>query len=386
MQRTSSCGELDNLRKITPSFNAMSGASHEFKNTASRLSHSLRFDTGIGAFRKLVILNGKLQLERLDEMAEKLILREQFLGLPKELVLFDWPLVKPPAGALASGSIMNLHIPKPLGHAKLVLADLYAKKYGILIVCKFDGHDTTSVVDALIEKVRTAQGKPVGLIVPARPPGAWFDASNYRGHVVPLIVQQTDAGFDVVNLDSLADNSQQYQQFLEVLQQRMTLLGATLLRHGLVKNRRQADRQSCHTDALQILKDTLCVVQEKGNVNCLDMLVKNKGVVSTSGNSARFSLPSFLQKTNQRSQALQDDNFEGVCMLQPERAASPFGEKSMTIGQHRYKYTAELASKKSNYFLTVKAFYNVRKVIDHLESMPSASARQHYLTQLAIRS
>lgn len=185
--------------------------------------------------------------------------------------------------------------------------------------------------------------------------------------------QGAEAGFDVVNLDSLADNSSHYRQFLDVFREKISLLGATQLRHGLVKTIRQADKQSCHTDALQILKDTLCALKERSGTNCLDMLTGTQQVQVGAGKSVRFSLPSFLQKTSQRSKALLHDNFDAAHALQPQRPVSVFGEKSMTVGQHRYKYTGELGAKKSNYFLVVKAYYNALKVIDYLENKPNSA-------------
>ncbi|MCE2745286.1 MAG: hypothetical protein LW710_05200 [Burkholderiales bacterium] len=262
---------------------------------------------------------------------------------------------------------MQFPVPKPLGKAKLVLADLYAKKYGISIVCQFEGNDEAGVVDSLIAQVRDAQGKPVGFIVPAKPPGLWPAKFNYRGHVVPLIIQQTEAGFDVVNLDSLADNAKHYQQFLNVFQKRMNACDAGVLRHSLVNTRRQADRQSCHTDALQILKDTLCAVSSNPDGNCFDLL---------GCKSERFHLPSFLQKTNQRGRALVEDNFQPASLLIPQRQGHLCGDKSISIGQHRNKYTAEFGARKSNYFLAVKAFYNAGKVLDQLEKKPSAGTSE----------
>jgi hypothetical protein len=371
MQRTSSCRQLENLRKITPPLNPSSEAGSSLKNLASKLGNclfrnsgtSVVVSSGLAVHRNKMLPQGKLQLGRLNELSENYKRRERTLDPENNLSLFNWPSVKPPAGAFEEGANMQFSVPKPLGNAKLVLANLYAKKYGISIVCQFEGNDEASVVDSLIAQVRNAQGRPVGFIVPAKPPGVWPAKFNYRGHVVPLIIQQTDVGFDVVNLDSLADNAKHYQQFLNVLQTRMNACDAGVLRHSLVNTRRQSDRQSCHTDALQILKDALCAVKSNPELNCFDLL---------GCESERFHLPSFLQKTNQRSRALAEDNFQPASLLMPERQGHLWGEKSISIGQHRNKYTAEFGARKSNYFLAVKAFYNAGKVLEQLEKESSA--------------
>ena len=262
-------------------------------------------------------------------------------------------------------------IPKPLQKAKLILANLYAKKYGIVILCEFEGTDSNNVIDLLIQRIQEHGQAPVGIVVPARSPSNWPKAKNFSGHVLPIVIQKTDSGFDLVNFDSLAENSFFYDELCAKFKERMALLGASSFRHILVKSQRQADQQSCHTDAMQILKDTLRLLKLKDNSNCIDTLMQlepNNGMGASA--HARFYLPSCLQKTTQRSAALRASSFDGTQSLQPERKAIFSSRKSLTIGQHRYKYTGAFESKEANHFLIIKAFYNAEKILKQLEAKP----------------
>jgi hypothetical protein len=391
MQRTSSCGQLDLLRKAFTTLDTQvrrrDGLTAAAAELGTQLPRRAFYSTpsvagGITALRKTVLSDGIVQLDQLHKMAEDLQLREKKLELGPELQLFDWPTVNQPTKALTDSRMIDLCIPKPLGPAKLVMADLYEKKYGVLICCTFDGHDADSVLDGVIKKIRNADEKPVGFIVPARRPEEWVNAANYRGHVVPMIIQQTNTGFDVINLDSLANNSEIFQNFLQLFQVRIDLTGTSILRSCLVKNRRQSDSQSCHTDALQVLKDALHALKHGENRSAYSLFMQNELATKTGSEMPRFLLPSFLQKTNQRNRALVHDHFDGASQLQPPRFDLLFSDKSVLIGQHRYKYLGMLGIKQCNNFLTIKAYYNAQKVLAHLADFTDSNARELYLMQL----
>lgn len=391
MQRTSSCGQLDLLRKAFTALDTQvrrrDGLTAAAAELGTQLPRRAFYSTpsvagGVTALRKTVLSGGIVQLDQLHKMAEDLQLREKKLELGPELQLFDWPFVNQPTKALTDSRMIELRIPKPLGHAKLVMADLYEKKYGALILCTFDGHDAGSVLDGIIKKISNSDEKPVGLIVPARQPEEWVNTANYRGHVVPMIIQQTNVGFDVINLDSLANNSDIFQNFLQQFQARIDLTEKNQLRSCLVKNRRQSDSQSCHTDALQMLKDTLCALKHADNRSAYNLFMQNALASTTGSEMPRFLLPSFLQKTNQRNRALVHDHFDGTSQLQPPRFDLLFSDKSVLIGQHRYKYLGMLGIKQCNNFLTIKAYYNAQKVLAYLTDFTDPKARQLYLKQL----
>ncbi len=111
MQRTSSCGQLDNLRKITPPLNPGSDAGNSLKNLASKLSSCLFRNSGtsvvvsssLAAHRQKMLPQGKLQLSRFNKLSENYKLREQTLASENKFSLFDWPSIKSPAGAFAEG-------------------------------------------------------------------------------------------------------------------------------------------------------------------------------------------------------------------------------------------------------------------------------------------
>jgi hypothetical protein len=268
MQRTSSCGQLDLLRKAFTTLDTQVRRRDGLTATAAELGTQLPrrafYSTpsvagGITALRKTVLSDGIVQIDQLHKMAEDLQLREKKLELGPELQLFDWPTVNQPTKALT---------------------------------------------------------------------------------------------------------------------------GTSILRSCLVKNRRQSDSQSCHTDALQVLKDALHALKHGENRSAYSLFMQNELATKTGSEMPRFLLPSFLQKTNQRNRALVHDHFDGASQLQPPRFDLLFSDKSVLIGQHRYKYLGMLGIKQCNNFLTIKAYYNAQKVLAHLADFTDSNARELYLMQL----
>ena len=391
MQRTSSCGQLDALRKTSSAVDAPGRTNDGLAAAIAELNAQLPQRAclqappsvgGLSVLRKTVIPEGEVRLEQLSKMAIDFQIREKNLDLGPDFDLFDWPSVILPAPALHEFPMLQLPLPKPLGSAKQVLADLYQKKYGVVIHCKFNGRDAQGVLDGLIEKVRRADRQAVGFVVPLRLPEGWPNAESYRGHVLPLVIQESSAGFDVINLDSLAGNSDSFRKFLELFQERMASTGVGVLRSCLVSSRRQSDKHSCHTDALQVLKDTLCALKQRKNGCAYDLFMESAVSKPTGNEVPRFVLPSFLQKTTQRKRVLTEDKFDGASPLQPSRMNLLFTRKSVFVGQHRYKYLAMLGVKERNNFLTIKAYYNAQKVLTHLEGLSDPAARRAYLTHL----
>lgn len=281
------------------------------------------------------------------------------------------------------------------GHlAKLVLADLYSEKYGIRIHVQKDScHSARELAEMLLQKTISNQGKPVGFVLHSdckRPlPGTDVrSGQDYLHHVIPLTLQKTGTTIEAINLDVLSKTSSQLLDALSLI--RNEGLNVKVLKLNVPQ--RQADGYSCHTDAMQVLKDAL-LAHKQTRKSLLASYLKYYGVAqqTTADESSidnfistrQINLPPHLQKTVQRSKAMLSTRLTLQKTLSA-RLASANPQKRQTLEEHRKRYTAWAitTNKPMNHFLLFKGYRNASKVLAQLERFPSPSARHHYLEQL----
>lgn len=319
-------------------------------------------------------------------LSQQFIERSQALGYTDEQPLFAFANGKAggPGYAAQPGDTL---IVKPLNDAKLILADLYNKKYGIQVFIETDQLSPEQIAQKIELDCDRNEGKPIGIIFQTTDPGSAYlgdedSEGDYQGHVTPVIIQKTEKGIDVVALDSVLNFNARLLFAVLELEKNNSRVRMINLHEG-----RQADPHSCHTDAIQILKDSL--LQHGNSVESIvDELTTQYNAKREIPLKSRFDveidLPPYLQKTTQRSGAMISNNYNHAQLMQTQLPPTEPG-KYQTVQQHREKYTrtqnAE-SSKLRNHFLVVKAFHNANKVLDHLESFDSDSTRQEYLAGL----
>lgn len=320
-----------------------------------------------------------------NEFKKQLVLRSRALGYSKEnpLFVFSNNRVQTATLSLQEGDPL---ITKPLDDAKLVLADLYQKKYGIRIVIETCQLNQKQLANKIKQECLRAKGNPVGLILQTtelgQAKGAELPEGNYCGHVTPIVVQQRGKLINVISLDSvLKPNSALIKAMLRLSHQNINVRMLTL------NKARQADHYSCHTDALQILKDLL-VQHQYSSESILDDLSASYLTEEDQTTSAidllKIDLPPFLQKVNQRAEASGSANYSQAQLMQTRLSPTQPG-KPQTVEQHWQRYSRppwENPGELRNHFLAVKAFHNANKVLNRLESFENERARQEYLANL----
>jgi hypothetical protein len=326
-----------------------------------------------------------LSLSAQNELKKQLVLRSRALGYSKEnpLFVFTNNRAQSETVALREGDTL---IAKPLDDAKLVLADSYHKKYGIRIVVEIHQMNKDDLARKIKQECLRAKGDPVGLILrttelgQARSKG--LPENNYSGHVTPIVVQRSGKMIHVISLDSaLNHNSELIKAMLHLSRERNKVRMITL------NSARQADHFSCHTDALQILKDLL-VQHQHSSESILENLsahyLTEDDRTTSAINLLKIDLPPFLQKVNQRANSSGKVNYSRAQLMQTRLSPTQPG-KPQTVEQHWQRYSRhpwENPGKLHNHFLAVKAFHNANKVLNRLESFDNERARKEYLMSL----
>lgn len=277
------------------------------------------------------------------------------------------------------GTTTYTEILKPGHVAKLVLAHLYRTKNDVQIYIQKNDQSAEDLGNLITKKIEQHKEEPFGLVLFCRPLGAYIDPDqapqDYEGHVTPVIIQKTAKGFDVINLDSVGDFNSK-------------LVGAIVLQRNAGKNirqlwlqePRQADRYSCHTDAIQILKDSM-IEHQFHDGNLFDRYFINfadRNSRFEESNDYLIDLPPFLQKTSQRSSALK------VSSYTPESLSSTpvpgkNQRKGKTVAEHRDRFLTHVDdAHQINSFLLVKGYRNAFKVLEQLEKKSTAEAKAKY--------
>lgn len=302
-----------------------------------------------------------------------------------------------------------MFVTSPNHLAKLVLANLYQNKYGLQILVQKHTLNEEELMRLLMGKLAESNGQPLGLVLhpqkldrllrnvrhsedkdfmdPALQETRPAATRDYEDHVAPLIVQSSSLGFDVINLDFLEDRNFTMIGALHSLR----AAGVGIRRMELHVPERQADLYSCHTDAMQILKDALLSHQQTGG-NLYQHYWKQHGIKTFTPTPDDFidaypiDLPPQLYKGVQRSRAMKPV----TCSIQEAMsttAPSSKPNKQQTIGQHRDRFSVSMKGneKPMNHFLVFKAYRNALKVLDKLESFSSPQARQDYLESIKTR-
>lgn len=343
---------------------------------------------GVGSalpcLRAVLLPEGRLSLSDLSQQIALLATRERRLALGHALPLFSYPRVALP-GEDEDNRALSYAIPKPLDCAKAVLADLYFQKYGIRIVPVLAPNPNEDDLCCVVRHLSAAQGEPVGFLLRVITDHRHTQVLDYKNHVLPLVIQASANGIDVLNLNSLGEVDHSYQCFLKDMDVVKHSVPGVQVRSATVLSQRQADVHSCHTDAMQTLKDALLGFKRSGQASFFDRMLNNTQAALGDSAERRFCLPSALQKTTQRSAALLDD---AVNFAEP---VEPHGD---SLHAHREKYSGafqlsqlveyEHRDKRANHYLTIKAFRNADRVLSVLEGM-APSARKRYLNQLRKR-
>ncbi|HEY1057494.1 MAG TPA: hypothetical protein VGE55_02050 [Limnobacter sp.] len=261
---------------------------------------------------------------------------------------------------------------KPLDVARAHVSDHYQRKYGIHILPAAAPAHGEGWVRYLNRTARLAEGHAVGLVLRGLRNPYYNPRSNYEDHVVPVVLQLDNGWLNLISLDSLGETSPGF-----------TGLGAALKAEGCrVRSAapvvcRQADEQSCHTDAMQVLKDLLVRHQGSSCRSIWQFLVGEQAIKpESSGHGTQpLALPFWLNKTTQRSKAL------------PPQATA-----HVDIVAHRKKYAAAfpvrgagLTGKVANQFLLLKAVRNAEHLVDTLTGIPGRHERQAWLAALQRR-
>lgn len=331
--------------------------------------------------RHELLVGGHLNLSVLSQHLAMLATRERHLALGHAYRLFSYPRMCLP-GADEDNRALSYVVPKPLDCAKAVLAQAYQKKYGIRIVPVLAPRQQETCLHSVVRHLSAAAGEPVGFLLRVITDRRHTEVFDYENHVLPLIVQASAHGIDVINLNSLGEVDKTYMRFLKDMDVITRSVPGTHVRSATVLSQRQADEQSCHTDAIQVLKDALLGFKRSGQASFFNCMLGHAEVAQGDVAEPRFCLPSPLQKTTQRSAALRDDAVNFSESVEPN---------NISLHAHREKYSAafqlspnveyENRDKQANHFLIIKAFRNADRVLSVLENM-APSARKRYLNQL----
>lgn len=321
-----------------------------------------------------------------NDLRLQFIERSQALGYSNDEPLFAFANGKA-GGQRYAAQPGDTLIVKPLNDAKLILADLYNKKYGIQIFIETNQLSAAQIAQKIELECDRNEGKPIGIVFQTTNPRSAYLRDEYReedyqGHVTPVIIQKTEKGIDIVTLDSVLDFNVRLLFAVLDLEKSNHQVRMINLHKG-----RQADPHSCHTDAIQILKDSLLqhgnsvesIVDKLGN-----QYQANRGDSDRSRFGVEIDLPPYLQKTTQRSDAMVSNNYSHAQLMQTQLPPTESG-KYQTVQQHREKYSRTHnadSSKLRNHFLIVKAFHNANKVLDQLESFESKESRDDHLANL----
>lgn len=363
--------------------NAVRGLGTQFKPQQPEGGQAVAL-SALQCLRNELLVGGRLNLSALSQQLALLATRERRLVLGHTHRLFSYPRVGLP-GEDEDNRALSYAVPKPLDCAKAVLAEEYLQKYGVRIVPVLSPGQNEDYLRSVVRHLSTASGEPVGFLLRVITDHRHTEVFDYENHVLPLVIQACAHGIDVINLNSMGEVDNSYQRFLKNMDLIKHSMPAVEVRSATVLSQRQADEQSCHTDAIQLLKDALLSFKRSGQSSFFNCMLDHAAVALGEVNEPRFCLPSALQKTTQRSAALLDDavNF-----------AEPIEPKGNSLHSHREKYSAafQLAShieyerrdKPVNHFLTIKAYRNADRVLSVLEDL-APSERKRYLNQLRQR-
>ncbi|BET24907.1 hypothetical protein EV673_3034 [Limnobacter thiooxidans] len=337
--------------------------------------------SALQGLRNELLVGGRLNLSALSQHLALLATRERRLALAHTHRLFSYPRVGLP-GADEDNRALSYVVPKPLDCAKAILADEYLQKYGVRIVPVLAPSQNGDYLRSVVRHLSAASGEPVGFLLRVISDHRHTEVFDYENHVLPLVIQAGAHGIDVINLNSMGEVDNSYQRFLKNMDVIKQSVPGVEVRSATVLSQRQADEQSCHTDAIQVLKDALLRFRRSGQSSFFNCMLGHAEVALGDVDEPRFCLPSALQKTTQRSAALRNDavNF-----------AEPVEPKGHSLHSHREKYSAafqvsphiedERLDKPVNHFLTIKAFRNADRVLSVLEGL-APSERKRYLNQL----
>lgn len=165
---------------------------------------------------------------------------------------------------------------KPLDAAKNYLADHYFNKYGIHILPATGANTEAERARVVFSELLGLGEKPFGLVLSPLIAGKEEQRTNYRGHVLPILVHRSGNEVHLIELNSASPDHGVLAGLGEhlpaLLAQNSDTAACVVSLHQLAtvavpnipsgRSGRQVDRYSCHTDAMQILKDAL-VLHEK---------------------------------------------------------------------------------------------------------------------------
>ncbi|HEX5484822.1 MAG TPA: hypothetical protein VFX23_02380 [Limnobacter sp.] len=160
---------------------------------------------------------------------------------------------------------------QPGDEAKVWLAARYKQKFDIDLFVETATLTPEAMSQLIRDNLNKGSSRPTGLVMQSHAhrlsPSTPLQYNNdYTGHVSPVIIQKTSNGFDLICLDSVSQpDTRIFQCCLEFAK------SGEIIRTLLCNEVRQADGYSCHTDALQVLKDIMTTCGKDGQ-NILDTL------------------------------------------------------------------------------------------------------------------
>lgn len=278
---------------------------------------------------------------------------------------------------------------KPSRVAQQVIADLYQQKYGIKIHVQQSNeyHSPAQLSRLLMEKLEVANGEAVGFLL-QRPRSNKPEYASRNGDLIPVVAQKKEGYLGILNLD----NSDAYvQRYLKNTANFLNLPGTTVTTLNLHDTGRRVKHSGAQdTDAMQILKD--CLVENKtgdGHIVARYEMQSNDPNVNQYNvrrDSVSIFTPAHLLKTAQVSTSLANP-YVPTEQIMGTRTPSLNPYKQQTIGRHRERYSIQTANNEGvNHFVTVKAFRNAFKVLDHLESFSNVNERAQYLQTIATKN
>lgn len=372
LQRSLSSGQLDAGQRAHLEIDRPAGAFKAVNQTLSGLCVKApkAVSSALGRVRSDVIRNQQFSIERFNQQAASLQRRQALLNLSPETQPFYFEKVEL-RPSLLFNTPPSFLLPKPLDVGKKLLSQEYLSKYGVHINALAQESGTArDFAEQILGSLNERSPEPVGFVVPFTFGKGPHNTLHYRGHVLAFAAQKTERGLEIFNLDTLAQDSLFSLDLVQDLTELAKQQGLGDTQSFLVKDPRQADKHSCHTDAYQVLKDLLVLFKQSRVKSLKEVLLtpeSNKLKFKSAMAGDRFTLPSLLHKTTQLSAAI--------------RKAEPH---QASILVHRQKYSAPFEfggatlDRASNHFLSVKALYNAEKIISKLEAMPE-SERQRYV-------
>lgn len=217
------------------------------------------------------------------------------------------------AESLRRNAHKSLPIPMPLDTAKKIICKHLNQKYNIHLHSITEVNQPVELANIIINWMKNnSQEKTYTgfLIRKDAEVGIMYEPTieNYQGHVIPIIVlHQKDTNGNTLKiwyLDSLGEPIGSLLKLaLSHLLQTKENNALNGIQFARLKEQRQSDTQSCHTDGINLMKDILIDVQTQEGEKELNDIVPNQFIsdINLISDVHTFNLPCRFLKGAQRS-------------------------------------------------------------------------------------